>query len=175
MSPTNKKGMTLMEMMVVVIIIVGLVLAAYPTYLSSLEKARAQEAVQLISHLAAAQDKFMAECYNMNSSTGECYYSADFTKLPVEIAGPNKEKEGNITVAANQITTPGYIYTMSGSGSTLAIVAESRRTSSYNYKITANVAGSEILCNVVGSDKGGKKICSAIGKATSAEGVYKID
>ncbi|MDR1123341.1 MAG: prepilin-type N-terminal cleavage/methylation domain-containing protein [Elusimicrobiota bacterium] len=168
-SPLNKKGVTLMEMMVVVIIIVGLVMAAYPTYLSSLEKARAQEAVQLISHLAAAQDKFLAECYNMDSS-GNCSYSADFTKLPVEIAGPNKSS--NITVAATQITTPGYIYTMDNSGGSLNIVATTRRKTSYDYTITAKVAESEILCKA--DKKNGIKICGAIGKKTS-DGVYKID
>jgi prepilin-type N-terminal cleavage/methylation domain-containing protein len=173
MSPKNKKGMTLMEMMVVVIIIVGLVLAAYPTYLSSLEKARAQEAVQLISHLAAAQDKFMAECYSMNASTGECYYSSDFSKLPIDIGGPNKKVQdssgGGIEITGNTMITPGYTYKIDGS-----MITATPQRDSYKYTITANMAGSEILCNTSG-DKSGKKICSAIGKATPTTGVYKID
>ena len=170
MFPKNKKGMTLMEMMVVVIIIAGLALAAYPTYMSSLEKARAREAVQLISHLAAAQDKFMAECYNMDSG-GVCQYSADFRKLPVDIAGPNETD--NITVAADKITTPGYVYMMLSPGGQLTIVAEPNGRSSYKYKIRAEVAASDIICDT-GGEKSGIKICGAIGKKI-AEGVYKID
>ncbi|MDR0646005.1 MAG: prepilin-type N-terminal cleavage/methylation domain-containing protein [Elusimicrobiota bacterium] len=159
MNPKNKKGMTLMEMLVVVIVILLMIMAAYPTYMSGLEKARAQEAVQLISHLIAAQDKFQSECYNMTASG--CVYSSSFLNLPLNIEGPNQDT--NITKTASSITTSAFVYTLSEDGD----ITATPRNNSYSYTLTATVGDEKIACNVVNGSDSGKKICSAIAKKSN--------
>jgi Tfp pilus assembly protein PilE len=146
-----------------------MVAAAYPTYMSGLEKARAQEAVRIISHLVSAQDKFQAECYAMTAS-GDCGYSTSFLNLPVDIKGPNS---GNISVSAGAITTSAFEYAISENGETITATP---RNNSYRYTLTAVVdaSGGQINCNVSAGSDSGKKICSAIGKK-STDGVYIIE
>ena len=53
----NKKGFTLMELLVVVIIIATFAAMTYPSFRSSIERARVSEAVHMIGAIQAAQQK----------------------------------------------------------------------------------------------------------------------
>ena len=55
----NKKGFTLMELLIVVVIIAGMAAITYPSYRSTLERARASEAVNMIGAIQAAQQKHL--------------------------------------------------------------------------------------------------------------------
>ena len=56
----NKKGFTLMEMMVVVLIIAGLAAVAYPTYSTIVTKARIAEALSLGEIVREAQQRALS-------------------------------------------------------------------------------------------------------------------
>lgn len=165
----NKKGVTLMEIMVVIIVIALLIAMAYPTYTSALEKARAHEAMQLVSHMVAAQDRFRGECYNMVGS--QCQYSDDFTRLPLEIRGANEDT--NITITPAEITTRAFTYTMDGTGEDTTIIA-TPRSNSYEYIISARVGDTTILCDSLGTDSG-KKICASLGPTPASGNIYTIE
>ena len=56
----NKKGFTLMEMMVVVLIIAGLAAVAYPVYTKAIIKARIAEALSLTEIVREAEQRSLA-------------------------------------------------------------------------------------------------------------------
>ncbi len=56
----NKKGFTLIEMMVVVLILAGLAAIAYPTYTKVITKAKITEAFSLIEIVREAQQRSLA-------------------------------------------------------------------------------------------------------------------
>ncbi len=154
----NKKGMTLLEMMVVVIIIAGMILVAYPTYLSSLEKGRALEAVRLVSNFVAAQVKYIAD----NNGA----YATSFKALDVDPSG--KDKTTNPTVVTDTtVTTQNFVYTLTGS-----TISASSRSNSYAYNIIGTYDNDTITCET--SSESGKKICSSLGLKIS-DGKYRIE
>ena len=53
----NKKGFTLMELLIVVVLISGFAAMTYPSYKISLERARASEAVSMVGAIKAAEEK----------------------------------------------------------------------------------------------------------------------
>lgn len=153
----NKKGMTLLEMMVVVIIIAGMIMVAYPTYLSSLEKGRALEAVRLVSNFVAAQVKYIAD----NGA-----YATSFKALDVDPSG--KDKTTNPTVVTDStVTTQNFVYTLTGT-----TISASSRSNSYAYNIIGTYDNDTVMCET--SSESGKKICSSIGLKVS-EGKYRIE
>ena len=153
----NKKGMTLLEMMVVVIIIAGMILVAYPTYLSSLEKGRALEAVRLVSNFVAAQVKYNADNGN---------YATSFKALDVDPSG--KDKTTNPTVVTDStVTTQNFVYMLTGSS-----ISATSRSNSYAYNIIGTYDNDTITCET--SSESGKKICSSLGIKIS-DGKYRIE
>ena len=157
----NKKGMTLLEMMVVVIIIAGMILVAYPTYLSSLEKGRALEAVRLVSNFVAAQVKYRAE-----NGAEDGAYATSFKALDVDPSG--KDKTTNPTVVTDKtVTTQNFLYTLTGTS-----ISASSRSNSYAYNIIGTYDNDMVTCET--SSESGKKICSSIGLKIS-EGKYRIE
>ena len=95
----------------------------------------------------------------MDPSTGVCGFATDFSRLPVQIAGPNEDI--NIQINPDSIRTGAFTYTMDISGNNVTITATPHRSGTYNYIITADSRTSQILC-IVGAESG-RKICSAIG------------
>lgn len=145
----NKKGMTLLEMMVVVIIIAGMIMLAYPTYLSALEKGRALEAVRIISNIVGAQAKYVSE--------NDGAYATSVRSLDVDISGTKRtENATTINDSGNLITTPNFTYTLSGAG-----ISAAPKSTTYKYNIVALYADDYVSCQT--SDENGKKICSSLG------------
>ena len=167
MLPKNKKGLTLMEMMVVVILIAGLAAIAYPTFISALEKSRASEAVQIVSHMLAAQEKFRAECFE-----DTCAYATNFYQLRtfLHIAWQNDAGADN-TVASGQtsIITPNFTYTIANN----QITAEPNDNT--KYKITGPLDGLlSVWCEVLNNSTRGKRVCSALG-SLQTDGRYLVN
>ena len=167
MLPKNKKGLTLVEMMVVVILIAGLAAIAYPNFISALEKSRASEAVQIVSHMLAAQEKFRAECFSDN-----CAYSPDFYKLRtfLHVAWQNDAGALNVVNQGDtSIVTPNFTYAL-GDGQITATP-----TGNTTYRIIGPLDGQlSVLCEVLGAAPRGKRVCSALG-ALQPNGKYLIN
>lgn len=68
----NKKGFTLLELLIVIVILGALAALAIPAYTSTVERSRRQEAIQVLSAVKDAQQRFF-----MGSAT----YTAVYTQL----------------------------------------------------------------------------------------------
>ena len=78
----TKRGFTLVEMLIVVMMIGILAAVAVPTYMKTVEKSRATQAISTLNEIARAQNVY-------NVKTG--HFSGVFMPLPLEI----KDKDGN--------------------------------------------------------------------------------
>ncbi len=157
----NKKGMTLIEVMVVMIIIAAMVAMAYPSYLSALEKARATEAVKVIANVIAAQAKYRGEEHEgADTSFEDTGYARNFKALDVEITG--KDKTVGATKIENEgqtLDTANFIYQL-----TESFISAESKSHSYDYLLNGKYATGEVLCIVQNEDDGGKKVCASLGK-----------
>ena len=155
MKTLNKKGMSLLEVMVVVLLIAGLAAMAYPSYLSSVEKGKALEAIRIVSNTVAAQQQY----YENNGS-----YATSFSDLDFDITGKN------ITVSADAATTDNFSYALRES----TVSATHNSGSSYTYTISGNYTEDYILCTVGRDAKNDKKICSTLGKQYT-DNIYIVE
>lgn len=159
----NRKGMTLIEVMVVMIIIAAMVAMAYPSYLSSLEKARALEAVKVIANMVASQAKYRGEDHLGAATTYANGYASNFKALDVEITGKNKSS-GKTTISddGKTLDTPFFKYELSDS----AIVATSKGAR-YDYYLKGFYSTGALVCVINADNDDGKKVCAALGKKVS--------
>ena len=160
----NKKGVTLVEMIVVVIIIAGLVAMAFPTFLTSIEKSRASEAVKVLSHFTAAQERYLADC--SEQSGGVCVYADDLKKLPVGI------HRGEITNATTMLTHS-FTYTLDTVAGKIKAVTNNNSyayTMEAFYNPTSNADIDVVKCIPSAGSKKEKdtQVCSALGKESGS-------
>lgn len=154
MSQLNKKGMTLLEVMVVVLLIAGLASMAYPSFLTSVEKGKAIEAIRIVSNAVAAQRQYYEE--------NETYASA-FPDLAFDITGKN------VSVSGGTATTDNFAYTLGES----SVTASHKAGASYTYTITGNYTDDHLTCNLGTNTSNDKKICSTLGKQDGSG--YRIE
>ncbi|WP_428066127.1 type IV pilin protein [Candidatus Proelusimicrobium volucris] len=155
MKKLNKKGMSLLEVMVVVLLIAGLAAMAYPSYLTSVEKGKALEAIRIISNTVAAQQQY----YENNGS-----YATSFTDLDFDISGRN------VNVSGAAATTDNFSYALGES----SVSATHTSGSSYTYTISGNYTEDHILCTIGTDAKNDKKICSTLGKQNT-DSIYIVE
>ena len=101
----NKKGYTLLELLVVVLIIGILAAASIPYYMEAVERSRMAEVVLLVGNIAEAQQR---RYMNVNR------YSQDFRGMDVTLKGGNGSSyytQGNILTGENG---NGYVITLAG-------------------------------------------------------------
>jgi len=96
----NKKGFTLLELLVVVVIIAILAGIAIPQYKLAVEKSHLTEAVVMLKAIAEAQDRF----YIINGRYANAY---EIKKLDVDIPG---KKVASAGVNKNRIETQFFVY-----------------------------------------------------------------
>lgn len=142
----NKKGMSLLEVLIVVLLVAGLASMAYPAYLSSVEKAKASEAVQLVGHTVSAQRQYFEE---------NEVYADKFSDLSFEVKGRD------VTVDGATATTANFTYTL-GAGN---VTATHKSNSKYTYTIIGEYHQDAITCKVGTNSTDDTKICSTLGKS----------
>lgn len=155
MKKLNRKGMTLLEIMVVVILIAGLAAMAYPSYLTSVEKAKALEAIRILSNTVAAQQQY----YENYES-----YATSFSDLDFDIHGRK------VNISGMNASTENFLYKLNGAD----VEATHASGSSYTYTLTGKYTEDYILCKIGVEAENDKKICSTLGKQAS-ETVYIIE
>lgn len=141
----NKKGMSLLEVLVVVLLIAGLAAMAYPAYLSSVEKAKAGEAIRLVGHAVASEKQF----YEDNET-----YTQKFSDLAFEVAGKQ------VAISGATATTDNFIYTLGEDN----VTASHKSGSAYTYKIIGKYDEDKITCQIGTNANDDKKICSTLGR-----------
>ena len=130
-----KKGFTLMELIIVVVIVGILAMIGLPQFFTVAERGRAAEAFSALGALRSAQLRYAAESPS-NTTTGV------ITQLDVEI--PALRYFNNPTVAA--VTDPSD----AGSAGVIATIVRNDATNNYTCTITG---GGAISCTGTGAPK----------------------
>ena len=160
----NKKGFTLMEVLIVVIIIAGLAAVTYPSYRTSIERARASEAVTMLGTIQAAQEKHFVNY----ESYGEKFSDInDFTPA-IKDFNPS----------ANFFRTEYFKYSLLKDSNSRRY-AEARRTKGQQlvnkgYRLHAYYDEGFIRCKVLNNSEDGEKVCASLTDRAKVEDYYPI-
>jgi prepilin-type N-terminal cleavage/methylation domain-containing protein len=131
----TRKGFTLVELAVVIVIIGVLAAFGVPRFLKSVERTKASEAFAYLSAVRSAQERYIAK---------EGNYAIDVSQLDIQQATPKNFTVDSAAMAANG--TASWALTLTRNSSTSSYGA-------YTVKFTENgfvTSGSTIL--TVGSD-----------------------
>lgn len=140
----NKKGFTLMEMMVVVLIIAGLASIAYPAYTKVIMKSRITEALSLAEIVREAQQRHLVV-----DNAGS--YFPQFTEE--HVSGRTRLiKSNGVRVEGGKLIKGDYTVSILGNNN------ECIRVAYKNIKITTHVEDSKIWC----TEGNGTHICEII-------------
>ena len=104
----TRKGFTLVELAVVIVIIGVLAAFGVPRFLKSVERTKASEAFAYLSAVRSAQERYIAK---------EGIYADDVTKLDIVQATPKNFTVGTMT-ASNDAGIPKWKLTLTRDGST---------------------------------------------------------
>jgi len=150
----NKKGFTLMELLVVVILVAILAGIAMPQYFNAVERQRSVEAVGILTSIEKSQMRYAA----INEQ-----YASDFSDLDVDL----KSSTSGDNVTGAQFTTDYFTYTL-----TNANVTALRSSGNYSIILTYSPANSDTgyrtICCEPSNDT--PDICDIINIKTEAEG-----
>jgi type IV pilus assembly protein PilE len=111
-----QRGMTLIELMIVVVIIAILASVAYPNYMGSVRKSRRAEGVAALSAVQIAQEKLRASCPFFGQVLGGATNVCGANAAASTIQAPTTSENGryNITLSAAGVT--GYTATATAVG-----------------------------------------------------------
>lgn len=160
----NKKGVTLMELLIVVIIIAGLAAMTYPSYRSSIERARASEAVNMLGAIQAAQQKHFIN-YEEYGTTFR-----DINDFEPSI----KKGDGNFDPTKDSFDTDYFRYTL-GSEKVKAERLNSNGNiinKGYDFEVFYNE--DFIRCTVLNGSEDGEKVCSSLTDREKIDTFYPI-
>ena len=149
----NKKGFSLMELLVVVIIIAGFAAMTYPSYVSSIERARVNEAVQMLGTIQAAQQKHFVNYEEYGTTFKDI---SDFT--------PAVE---NFDETKSTFDTEYFRYSLSSVEVYKELakaerIDKSRNVVNKGYRLEARYIESFVRCVILQDSKEGKKVCSSL-------------
>ena len=113
---SRQRGMTLIELMIVIVIIAILASVAYPSYMGSVRKSRRAEGVAALSAVQIAQEKLRASCPFYGQVLGGATNVCGANAAASTIQAPTTSADGryNITLAAAGVT--GYTATATAVG-----------------------------------------------------------
>ena len=156
MKNANKKGFTLIEMLVVVLIIGILAAVALPQYFKAVEKSRATEALSVLGSIAAAQERYRL-------STSENTYTNEFGDFDISFTGSNGSD-----AAGDSFNTKNFTITLSGgTGADAYVIAERNGggNEASTYSITRVYRSGAVTCSD-SENTGG--VCRSLGIAAAA-------
>ena len=158
----NKKGFTLMELLIVVVIITGFAAMTYPAYKSSIERARASEAVTMLGAIQAAQQKHFVN-----------YESYGTTFRDINDFEPAIK---DFDASQSSFFTDYFKYELSSDDSknrvTATRVDSNHAPLNKGYNLVAFYDDSFIRCNVTNDE--GDKVCSSLTDKEKIENHYRI-
>lgn len=99
----TRKGFTLVELAVVIVIIGVLAAFGVPRFLKSVERSKAAEAFQYLSAVRAAQERYLAK---------EGVYTTDMTNLDITQQTPKYFTPGEITAVQASDGAPAWTMTL---------------------------------------------------------------
>lgn len=145
----NKKGFSLMELLIVAIVIAGFAAFTYPSYVSSIERARVSEAVQMLATIQAAQQKHFVNY----EKYGEIFKDInDFTPA-IDNFNPNN----------SAFSTEYFTYELTNQGYALATRINKQGTAvNKGYQLEAYYEDDFIRCVINDSSEDGEKVCSSL-------------
>lgn len=153
----NKKGFTLIEMLVVVLIIGILAAVALPQYFKAVEKSRSTEALSVMGSIAAAMER--ARLVSSNNT-----YPTTLENLDIEIAGENGS-----TVTGSSWSSRNFDFVVTGGAYDAGQIQASRKSGTSTYTLTKHFYTGKIDCSE-GTTAGTsmKGMCASLGIATFA-------
>ena len=157
MKNLNRKGFTLIEMLVVVLIIGILAAVALPQYFKAVEKSRSAEALSVMGSIAAAMER-----YRLASSDNT--YTTDVSKLDIELPDVGSGGTGSGNANGSTWYSKNFTFTVNGTAAPNAYVKAVRKGTN-NYTITRNYYNGVVGCT---DGTGGEGICASLGLTTSA-------
>lgn len=112
----KQSGITLIELMIVIVIIGILAAVAYPSYQNSVRKARRADGAAALTNVQLAQEKLRSSCrfYAQNLAGAANVCGADAAGSTV--AAPAASGEGHYAVALSNASATGYTVTATGTG-----------------------------------------------------------
>ena len=157
----NKKGFSLMELLIVVIIITGFAAFVYPSFVSSLEHSRASEAVNMLGTIQALQQK--------NFVTYESYALKfqDINDFTPTIKGFNPD--------TTFFYSEYFKYELGGTGVnkvSATRVDKNHNTLDKGYSFEAKYAEDFIRCNF--SNDNGERVCASLTDKNKSGSMYPI-
>ncbi len=154
MKNLNRKGFTLIEMLVVVLIIGILAAVALPQYFKAVEKSRSTEALSIMGSLAAAMER--ARLVSSDNT-----YPANLSSLDIEFADVNGTPVSGSSWSTKNFTithTPG---TAASGGMVQAVRAGDANS---GYTLTRYYLTGRVVCE---DGNNGAGICASLGLGTT--------
>lgn len=152
----NKKGFTLIEMLVVVLIIGILAAVALPQYFKAVEKSRSTEALSIMGSISAAMER--ARLVSVDNT-----YPTTLSTLDIEIANTS-----GTTVTDGSWDSHNFNFQVSGTTTANGIITATRKGSS-GYTLTRYYYTGQVICNdTTGTGTGASVtgICNSLGVTT---------
>ena len=163
----NKKGFTLMEVLIVVVIIAGLAAATYPSYKSSIERARASEAVTMLGAIQAAQEKHFVNYEE---------YGSDFRDINDFVPAIKVE---DFDPAQTFFYTEYFKYSLDENDQSRKYAKAERINSNQvitnkGYELISYYDEGFIRCKVLSNSEEGTKVCASLTDKEKVEDYYPI-
>ena len=154
----NKKGFTLMELLIVVVIITIFAAVTYPSYRSSIERARASEAVTMVGTIKAAELKH----YSNYEDWGKTFKDINDFEPAVRGFDPS----------LNTFDTDFFRYTIHANTGERTYIEAVRINGNDSYSLRAFLTEKFIRC--IYNDNNGEKVCSSLTDAEKIGNYYPI-